>query len=139
MNKNVIIKNVIYIMSHSKHEYYMLSRPINRYILKKDGQHLQIGIIEELEDASDKSKSHMAYLSVNEEFRNNGFGKYLIEYLSNELKNTKKELHVISSNDAKKFYEKNGFNIYRTYRENIITFLFGNGYISNNKYYKILK
>jgi ribosomal protein S18 acetylase RimI-like enzyme len=126
-------------MSHSKHEYYMLSRSINRYILKKDGQHLQIGIIEELEDASDKSKSHMAYLYVNEEFRNNGFGKYLIEYLSNELKNTKKELHVISSNDAKKFYEKNGFNIYRTYRENIITFLFGNGYISNNKYYKILK
>ena len=111
MNKHIIIKNVIYIMSHSKHEYCMFTRPINRYILKKDGQHLQIGIIEELEDASDKSKSHMAYLYVNEEFRNNGFGKYLIEYLSNELKNTKKELHVISSNDAKKFYEKNGFKI----------------------------
>ena len=137
MNKTVIIKNIIYTISHSKHEYCMFTRPINRYILKKE--HIQIGIIEELEDASDKSKSHMAHLNVNEEFRNNGFGKYLIEYLSNELKNTKKELHVVSSNDAKKFYEKNGFKIHRTYSENIMTFLFGNGYISNNKYYKILK
>ena len=34
---------------------------------------------------------------------------------------------------------ENGFKIYRTFSENIMTLLFGNCYISNNKYYKILK
>jgi ribosomal protein S18 acetylase RimI-like enzyme len=135
MNKSVLIKNYIYIITHSK--YYVCSGLINRYIIYKDD--IQIGIIEELEDTTDKSKSHIAYLHVNDKFRNNGFGTYLIEYLSNKINSTQKVLHVVSSNNAKIFYEKNGFKKYRTWREKIMTSLFGNGYISNNEYYKILK
>ena len=60
--------------------------------------------------ASKFNKNQIAYLGVDKQYRNIGYGSFLVDHLSKILKKEGcKHIEVNSSSSANIFYEKNGF------------------------------
>jgi hypothetical protein len=60
-----------------------------------------------------QSISRIGYLKINDGYKSNGYGTFLVNYLIPILKNKNCDfISVASTQSATKFYEKNGFNKY---------------------------
>ncbi len=132
--EKIIIKGIEHVIKYEKNQWS------NIYTLYKNNNF--IGVIETPTEYNEywKTKqdiSRVSYLNIFDGYKNNGYGTFLINYITHILKNKNCTImSVASSTSAIPFYLKNGFkkydgieNIFTRYRYNLNTHL----------YYKFIK
>lgn len=122
MFNKVVIKGSEYIIKHVK------QNNISEYTLYHMNQ--QIGKIETFD------VSTISYFHIESQYRNNGYGSFLLNYLADKLKQQQYSvLTVTPSTTSINFYKQNGFDQYYKLKYCVIRWFYK---LDKHKYHKFL-